>query len=80
MYYAWALHPREKEKPRGNIHIVTENQLSVGRLHRQPADALCKPAAKFWSLSPVEGSPDPSRLCRRCTEVFDRLAAQSLPV
>lgn len=78
MYYAWALHPHDNGHPRGNIHIVTENPITAGRLRRQAQDALCKPASSFWRLSPVDGQPDESRLCSLCKQRYDRMSSNNV--
>jgi len=47
--------------------------LKVGRLEREPGDALCKPGDRFWGLYGIEREEiKPSWTCKRCLEMFDR--------
>lgn len=54
---AYAYSPRENVGSLGGLHIVVRVPVHAGRLHREPGDALCKPAAKFWGLDGRENTP-----------------------
>lgn len=55
--FAWhvehAYTPRETGSYGGADHIVVGEEVRIGRLVRQPGDALSRPRKKFWGLSPV---------------------------
>jgi hypothetical protein len=46
----------------GADHIVVDDEVRIGRLARQPGDALSRPAKKFWGLAAVEEGRLPSSL------------------
>jgi hypothetical protein len=70
--YAYTL--RQSDRSNGGDHYVTHEPLNVGRLHRQPGDALCKPHRKFWGLEPTRRDV---ATCKRCLEIAARLGAKS---
>lgn len=45
--------PQETGSYGGADHIVVDEEVRVGRLVRQPGDALSRVRKKFWGLSPV---------------------------
>lgn len=59
---------------RSGNHAVVLHRLQTGRLVRQPGDALCKPAAKFWTWELIESAGQSDTVdCVRCTEIAGRL-------
>jgi len=64
-----ALHRANIGAP-GNAHIVTQQPIHVGKLHREPGDALCRPRASFWCLHEDNHEPP---TCPKCLAIFDRL-------
>lgn len=46
----------------GADHIVVDEEVRIGRLHRRPGDALSRPRAKFLDLSRVENDRLPTSL------------------
>lgn len=62
---------RETGNYGGSDHIVVEQEVHVGRLHRWSGDALCKPGHKFWGLARVEA--DRRATCRRCIDIAERI-------
>lgn len=63
--------PRETALYGGANHVVVEQELQVGRLHRHPGDALCKPRHRFWGLR--RGGEDRVPSCQRCIEIAERV-------
>lgn len=45
----------------GDDHIVVDEPIHIGRLRREPGDALSRPARKFWGLTRKEGRLPTSR-------------------
>lgn len=64
-----AYHPMDTGTLAGGGHVVVQDDLHVGRLHRAKGDALCKPRGKFWGLGAHRDKPD----CKRCVEIALRL-------
>jgi hypothetical protein len=62
--------PRETALYGGANHVVVEEEVRVGRIHRHSRDALCKPRDRFWGL--YRGGEDHVPSCRRCTEIAER--------
>ena len=54
--------PRETASYGGADHVVVDEPVRVGRLRREPGDALSRPRAKFWGLSRVEDDRLPTSL------------------
>jgi hypothetical protein len=46
----------------GADHIVVDEPVRIGRLRREPGDALSRTRAKFWGLSGVEDDRLPTSL------------------
>ncbi len=46
----------------GADHVVVDEAIRIGRLKREPGDALSRPRAKFWGLSRVEEDRLPTSL------------------
>lgn len=68
-HVAYAYSRREGANSLGKYHIVLNQPLDSGRLHRMAEDALCRPGRQFWGLEPrPRSAPD----CPRCL----RLASQ----
>ena len=65
--------PRETATYGGADHIVLDEEVRIGRLHRLPGDALSRPRAKFWGLSPVEDERLPSSIAD--VRIAERLVA-----
>lgn len=53
-HVAHAYTPRETATYGGADHIVVDEEVRLGRLVRQPGDALSRVRAKFLNLAPVE--------------------------
>lgn len=66
---AGAHHPRDRGMAHGSNHYTVTRALDVGRLHRRPGDALCKPASKFWGLY---SSPEREANCKLCVAIAAR--------
>lgn len=67
--------PRETATYGGADHVVVDEPVRVGRLARQPGDALSRPRQKFWGLSPVEEGRLPSS--QADIEVAERIVARA---
>jgi hypothetical protein len=68
-HVAYAYSRREGANSLGNYHLVLDQPLSSGRLHRNTHDALCKPARRFWGLEPRS---EASANCPSCLRLADR--------
>jgi hypothetical protein len=68
--------PQETGSYGGADHIVVDEEVRVGRLIRQPGDALSRVRKKFWGLSPVfETDRLPSSLAD--IKIAERIVAAS---
>jgi hypothetical protein len=54
--------PRETAMYGGADHVVVDEPIHIGRLKREPGDALSRPRAKFWGLSRVADDRLPSSI------------------
>lgn len=54
--------PRETALYGGADHIVVDEAVRIGRLRREPGDALSRARTKFWGLSRVEDARLPTAL------------------
>jgi len=54
--------PRETAMYGGADHVVVDDPVRIGRLVREPGDALSRPRAKFWGLSRVGDDRLPTSL------------------
>lgn len=54
--------PRETAMYGGADHVVVDEAVRIGRLQREPGDALSRPRAKFWGLSHVADDRLPTSL------------------
>jgi hypothetical protein len=70
--------PRETALYGGANHVVVEEEVRVGRIHRQARDALCKSRWSFWGLN--RGGEDHVPSCRRCIEIAERAIADPTSV
>jgi hypothetical protein len=61
-HVAHAYAPRETATYGGADHVVVDEPVRVGRLRREPGDALSRPRAKFWGLDRVEDGRLPTAL------------------
>lgn len=71
--------PRPGAFTQGGDHIILDQELFVGRLHRKTQDALCKPARKFWGLDGGLRQLATAN-CKVCLARQDRLRAQGINV
>lgn len=62
----YAFSRREGPNSLGRYHLVLDQPLTAGRLHRETKDALCKPGRKFWGL---EARPRSEPDCPRCLQL-----------
>ncbi len=69
--------PRETALYGGANHVIVEQEVRVGRIHRAERDALCKPRDRFWGL--YRGGEDHIPTCRRCIEIAERAIAAPEP-
>ena len=68
----------------GADHVVVDDRVHVGRLKREPGDALSRPAKKFWGLSAVEEGRLPSsladiRIAERIVAALSTLSTKGSP-
>jgi hypothetical protein len=70
--------PRETALYGGANHVVVEQEVQVGRIHRSERDALCKRRDRFWGL--YRGGEDHVPSCRRCIEIAERVIADPASV
>ncbi|MBS1861894.1 MAG: hypothetical protein JSS68_09295 [Actinobacteria bacterium] len=68
-----AFTPRETALYGGANHVVVEEEVRIGRIHRHSRDALCKLRWSFWGLN--RGGEDHVPSCRRCIEIAERAIA-----
>lgn len=68
-HVAYAYSRREGANSLGKYHLVLDQSIDSGRLHRTAEDALCRPGRQFWGLEP---RPNADADCPRCL----RLAIQ----
>lgn len=61
-HIAHAYTPNESAGYGGADHIIVEEPIHIGRLRREPGDALSRRRARFWGLSRVEGDRLPTAL------------------
>jgi hypothetical protein len=66
--------PRETALYGGADHVVVEEEVRVGRIHRQARDALCKSRWSFWGLN--RGGEDHEPSCKRCIEIAEWAIAE----
>lgn len=66
--------PRETATYGGADHIVVDEALRIGRLVRQPGDALSRARAKFWGLHTV-AEPDRLPTSLADIQIAERLVA-----
>jgi hypothetical protein len=70
---AYAYNPRQAGWSNGAYHLVVQTPLRAGRLKREPGDALCKPAGKFWGLDHRRTEEEfQARPCARCLALRGR--------
>lgn len=75
-HLAYAYPRKARENLHGRTHLVVDNDLHHGRLHRKVGDALCKPRSAFWGLT--SGEPDLCGAgidCIPCAERYGHLVA-----
>lgn len=75
-HLAYAYPRKARESLHGRVHLVVDNDLHAGRLHRRTGDALCKPRSGFWGLT--DGEDDLCRggiTCTPCAARHERLVA-----
>lgn len=65
--------PRETALYGRANHVVVEEEVRIGRIHRSSRDTLCRPREHFWGL--YRGGEDHVPSCRRCTEIAERVIA-----
>ena len=61
-HIAHAYTPNETAGYGGADHIIVDEPVRIGRMHREPGDALSRPRQKFWGLSGVEDDRLPTAL------------------
>lgn len=66
--------PRETALYGGADHVVVEQEVRVGGIHRSEGDALCKRRDRFWGLN--RGGEDHVPSCQRCIAVAERAIAE----
>lgn len=76
-HVAHAYTPSETATYGGADHVVVDEPVRIGRLKRDPGDALSRPRRKFWGLSRVENDRLPTsvadiRVAERIVEELDR--------
>lgn len=62
--------PSDRGAQPGGSHLVLDEALHEGRLHRNAGDPLCKPAKKFWGLT---GRHVQRVSCHNCARIALRL-------
>ena len=77
--YAYAYSPRENTGSRGRVHAIAEQAVAVGRLVRQPGDALCT-RKRFWGLDARTRERFERTPCPRCKALAERLGVEDPPV
>ncbi|MGW8374281.1 hypothetical protein [Streptomyces sp. ODS28] len=64
-------HPHQgTEQAERAQHIVLDQPLHAGRLHREAGDALCRPAVDFYELEAEHLNAEPT--CTRCLDRANR--------
>jgi hypothetical protein len=76
--------PRETATYGGADHIVVDEEVRVGRLVRQPGDALSRVRSRFWGLSRVEDERLPTsqadiQIAGRIVDKPSTAASKKLP-
>lgn len=66
----YAFNPRQGPSSNGSYHLILDQPLDAGRLHRKTGDALCKPRSKFWGLE--QGDNRARANCPACLRLADR--------
>jgi hypothetical protein len=73
-HLAYAYPRKARESLHGRAHLVVDNDLHHGRLHRQTGDALCKPRSTFWGLTDGEDGLCGSGItCTPCRKRYQTL-------
>ena len=65
--------PNETARYGGADHIIVDDPIHIGRLRREPGDALSRRRARFWGLSSVEDDRLPT--ARADIKIAERLVA-----
>jgi hypothetical protein len=65
---------RETATYGGGDHIVVDETVTIGRIHRSPGNALCKARRSFKALLP--GGEDHTPNCKRCIEIAERVLTE----
>ena len=68
--------PNETARYGGADHIIVDEPVNLGRLHREPGDALSRQRAKFWGLSAVDDDRLPTS--QADIRVAEKLAQSAL--
>lgn len=71
-YVAYAYSPRENEGSRGTTHCVVNEDVTIGRIHRAPGQALCT-TREFWGLD--YRPPSRGVHCKACQAIMGRIMA-----
>jgi hypothetical protein len=74
-HVAHAYTARETATYGGADHVVVDEPVRVGRLSREPGDALSRPRRKFWGLHEVEAHRLPTSLAD--IRIAERIVATS---
>lgn len=53
----------------GNVHLHVREQFDLGRIHRQPGQALCGKKRAWMDREPMDGE----KACPRCEEIAARV-------
>lgn len=61
---------RSAGRQRGHVHLHTRARFDLGRIHRQPGQALC--GRRGWYERPLE-EREVAEACPRCAEIAGRL-------
>jgi hypothetical protein len=72
-HVAHAYTGRETGSYSGGDHVVVDAPIRIGRLVRQPGDALSRPKSKFWGLYGVEEGRLPTAVAD--IRIAERIAA-----
>jgi hypothetical protein len=65
----YAYSPRQGANSRGSYHLLMNQPLNSGRLHRDTGDVLCQPNRDFWGLEP---RPEVTADCTACVRLAER--------
>lgn len=73
--YAYAYSPRESIRgDQGRVHVVTNEDLSQGRLKRRAGEVLCRPSGKkFWGLQSRAREEFHASPCQTCLARLNRI-------